>query len=127
MHLNALTEWGYARLVKTLGRYGFDLDELAEVCIHPALLTATQEIRQRKLELWPYEDLFEEAVSPEEQEQTDKINRFIADVTEDLNENRTPATTKLAARYDLDEETALDLVQTMKEQMQRIKDKYPPK
>lgn len=127
MSLNAFTEWGHAQLVKTLGRYGFDLDELAEVCIHPALLTATQEIRQRKLELWPYEDLFEEAVSPEEQEQTDKINRFIADVTEDLNENRTPATTKLAARHDLDEETALDLVQTMKEQMQRIKDKYPRK
>lgn len=126
MYLNASTEWGYAQMRKTLKRYGFNLDELADVAVHPVMVAATEEILQRKLNLWPFEHLFAEPLSPLEQAEQDNMNNFLADLVEEFKEEGTPNTEKLAERHGLDMETAQGLVQVLQDKMQQMRDKKPP-
>ena len=71
------------------------------VWVHPSMHYAVKEVYKRDPELFPYDHLFEEEkeeYSPEQQAMTDKLNAFIDDVMNDINEEREPETAKMATR-----------------------------
>lgn len=119
----ALTERGWRKLVEALREAGVDFPIEAEIrgSINATLLIG--KILGRDLTGHPYRELFEEPVSPEEQESLEPINDFIAIWVEAWNEGKTFDLEEAARAAGLDPREARGIVEMIEK---RFKDMPPP-
>ena len=126
--LISFTRFGYKALIEVLASYGYKFAEELDMYVHPSMHYAVEEVYKRDVELFPYDHLFEEEkeeYSPEQQAMTDKLNAFIDDVMDDINEEREPETAKMAERHGLDMDNAQSMVEQLQSQREALKRKYP--
>ncbi len=110
LQVTAMTQRGYAVLAEALRKHRLPVEEEADIYLRPAMLTATEELLKREIELMPYELLFEKE-DPEVEEELEKLNAFIGLALPDLNAGKEPDVERLAAQVGLDLEANRDAIQ----------------
>lgn len=113
---SAMTEFGYVTLVSELELAGIHLEARPDIRVTAAMLLATRKILNKKVELNPYEAMFEQRMSPEETEQLKKLNAFMSMILPLYNSGEKIDIPKLAKEAGVDEETAQDLWKKVKKQ-----------
>ncbi|MEX0883862.1 MAG: hypothetical protein WDZ72_10355 [Cyclobacteriaceae bacterium] len=111
LQVTALTEMGYLKLVEVLNDYGMDLDDVPDIHVKPSMLNTTEEILKRKIELMPYELLFEPKQDPESDAELEKINQLMALALPDINAGKKPDIDGLAKKVGVDIDTAKEILE----------------
>ncbi|WP_375583820.1 hypothetical protein [Cyclobacterium xiamenense] len=110
LQVTAMTQRGYGVLAEALRKHRLPVEEVADIYVRPAMLTVTEELLKREIELMPYELLFEEE-DPEENEDLEKLNAFIGLALPDLNAGKEPDVERLAEQVGLDLEANRDAIE----------------
>lgn len=105
----AMTEAGFNALTQALVKAGIVLDPMADVLVSPGMLSAAAEILNRRILLNPYEDLFAELEDMQDSKELGAMNHFLELAIPHYNAGTEPDIRLLAEQANLDYETALDL------------------
>ncbi len=105
----ALTEKGFEMLSSSLNEAGFDLNEEADIHVSINMVTSIEKILKKKLNLNPYDTLFQQIRSEGEKKMLEKMNHFLSSTLPALNEGKAIDLEKLAAEAGLDLKTAREL------------------
>lgn len=119
---SALTKTGFAQLTETLRQNGMELDPEPMVEVTPGMLLTAQEILRRKINLNPYEERFVDRDN-KENEELKKHNHLLQLAMPFINNNEPLDIEKLAAEADVDVEVAKDLLEKVREHIQKLRDK----
>ncbi|MEX2514091.1 MAG: hypothetical protein WD398_14390 [Cyclobacteriaceae bacterium] len=111
LQITALTEMGYLKLVEVLNTYEMDLDEVPDIQVKPSMLNTTGDILKRKIELMPYELLFESQQDPASEAELEKINHLMELALPDINAGKMPDIDGLAKKVGLDSETTREILE----------------
>jgi hypothetical protein len=119
--ISSMTERGFFKLAKKLIDSGLDIFPEPQIRIHLAMLSTCEDILNKEIEFNPYEDLFIQESSPEEEAEFDKINAFMQSVLPAINEGKIPNIEALARAAGIDESTAKKLVNDLVKKIERMK------
>jgi len=117
--LSSMTDRGYTALAKRLIDYGYDLSDEPDIRINPSMLITAQDILKKKIQLNAYDDLFPVEISEKKNEDIKKINNLMELVMPEINAGRDPDIKSLSRKAGVDENTALEMVKIV---MQQLKD-----
>lgn len=118
LFLSASTDRGYETLVHALNECGYDLPHDPDFRVNMGMMATMQEILKKDIRLNPYEAVFEDSESeePEAMEksaQMDNLNEMLSAIIPDLNAGKKPDVKQLARTYDVDEQTAKELIEEL--------------
>lgn len=120
--LTSMTERGFDALTQKLNDCGFGLPAEPQIRVHPTMLVTAERILNTKLELNPYEKLFNTDSSPEVKEEFEKMNLFLQLALPAINAGRKPDIAELAKQAGVDVSLAEQLVaNTMEKVKARVK------
>jgi hypothetical protein len=85
LSLNAMTNRGYAKLVNVLNQAGYDFSKEPDVRVSMAMVSIIKQVLGREVEPNPYEKLFAEKPSPDNNEELARINGFLKILMDALN------------------------------------------
>lgn len=111
LQVTALTEKGFVALVDALNTYKLDLDDFPDIHVKPGMLTTATDILKRKIELMPYELLFEPEKDPKKDEEMDKFNQLLGLALPYINEGKIPDYESLAKQTGMDVEYVKDFME----------------
>jgi hypothetical protein len=109
--VTAMTEKGFGSMIKALNKNDIEIDEEPQIRIHPSMLATTEKILRKKLQLNPYERLFEGESSPVQKVELEKINNFLKSVLPELNSGKMPDIEVLATQAGIDKTFAKELLE----------------
>jgi hypothetical protein len=109
--VTAMTEKGFGSMIKALNKNDIEIDEEPQIRIHPSMLATTEKILRKKLQLNPYERLFEAESSPVQKVELEKINNFLKSVLPELNSGKMPDIEVLATQAGIDKTFAKELLE----------------
>jgi hypothetical protein len=108
--LTAMTDRGYDNLVDVFNDCGYKLPYNPDLRVNMAMLNTVQEILRKKIKLNHYETLFEVTRPDDETVQIDNLNKMLAAILPDLNAGIKPDIKNLAQQYNVDEDSARELI-----------------
>jgi hypothetical protein len=101
MLLTALTDRGFEALLSAMQKGGFDVTD-ADVRVHPQMLQTIQQVLKKKVNLNPYEHLFDQAPASDDAMQLEKINAVLQLALPYINNDQQPDIDALAAQAGVD-------------------------
>ena len=116
--LTSMTDRGFDALTEKLYDHGVRLPDEAHIRVHPTMLATAELILNRKLELNPYEKLFNIKQSPQVTQEIEKLNVFLQLVLPAINAGKNPDVEALAKQAGVDVALAEQLVANA---MQKVK------
>ncbi|HNR08446.1 MAG TPA: hypothetical protein PKM27_14095 [Saprospiraceae bacterium] len=125
LHASAMTDYGYHELIGCLNGYGIDFPIEPDIRIHPSLLDLIRKLLNKKVNLFPYNHLFEEKKSPESEEFLAKLNQVLSMALPEINAGRKPDAEALARKLDLDPETVRDILDNVIGRVDKLKKDGP--
>lgn len=122
LHRFAMTAHGFQQLTDELLKNGLEIDPdpLEEVGV--SMLNTAEEILKRKIDLIPYEEMFAPTPDPDESENTKKLNQLLTKVLPFINAGKPFDIEKMAAEAGVDLDTAIQVVEHIKDRVQKIRD-----
>ena len=111
MLLSALTDRGYMEMAKKLNAHEFNLPADPDIRLHLPMLTVTNKLLKKDLQLNPYSRLFETKPSPGNESMMAKLNEFLSLALHDINAGKEPDINAMAKKIGIDPEIANDLFQ----------------
>ncbi len=118
MLLSTLTDQGYMKMAKKLNAHGFNLPADPDIRLHLPMLTVTNKLLKKDLQINPYSQLFETKPSPEKEASMKKLNEFLSLALADINAGKEPDVAAMAKKAGINPEIARDL---LKKSMNKIK------
>lgn len=109
LFLSAMTDRGYDALVDALNNCDYNLPYNPDFRVNMGMMATAQEILKKDIRLNPYESLFED-LDTEESGEMDNLNDMLAVIIPDINAGKKPDVKKLAQQYNVDEESARELI-----------------
>lgn len=107
--LTALTDRGYDALSERLRACGLNTGE-ADVRVRPTMVNTASEVLRRKIELNPYEKLFDVKADPEAEATLEKINQVLQLALPYVNNDQQPDIDALAAQAGVDPDEVREAV-----------------
>ncbi len=125
--LTAMTDRGFANLVKKLNGHGFDIPAEPDIHVHLPMLTAIKDILGKELQLDPYEKLFQPKSTASESDMMDKLNHLLQLALPYINSGKAPDIEALAKEAGVDPETARDLLSKSMGRINKLRDRIDKK
>lgn len=117
----SMTEVGFETLTTALIAAGQDLDVFADIAITPSMKMAMEEILNRKIILNPYEKHFPKEKDEIDKEMLARINDFLQRALPYINSSQKPDLEELAEQSGIPLDTALEIWNTSKANIDRMK------
>lgn len=102
LHLRAMTEVGYAAVVKAMRRFDFDLADEPDFRVNASMIAIARDVLHKKTDGDPYEKYFRKKVSKASEKELDKVNGILALIMPQINAGIKPDAKTLAANAGLD-------------------------
>jgi hypothetical protein len=115
----ALTEYGFIHLVRDFNSLGYDIPEIAYLCVRLQMVTTAESILKRKIVLNEYDDLFRKDPDPSKAGLNKNVNEFLGLITTAINEGREPDIEEAARLTGVDPESAAGIVKAIRKQMEK--------
>ncbi len=125
--LTAMTDRGFANLVKKLNVQGMDLPADPDIHVHLPMLTAVKEIFRKELQLDPYEKLFQRKSESSENDMMAKLNHLLQLALPYINSGKAPDIEALAKEAGVNPETARDLLSKSMGRINTLRDRIAKK
>ena len=125
--LTAMTDRGFANLVKKLNGHGFDIPAEPDIHVHLPMLTAIKDILGKEQHLDPYEKLFQPKSTASENDMMDKLNHLLQLALPYINSGKAPDIEALAKEAGVDPETARDLLSKSMGRINTLRDRIDKK
>lgn len=109
--VTAMTERSFRAIMLALNKNDIGIDEEPQIRIHPSMFATTEKILRKKLQLNPYEKLFEIESGPAQKGELEKINKFLKSVLPELNSGKMPDIEVLATQAGIDKDFAKGLIE----------------
>lgn len=119
--ISAMTDMGFAQLIKALNEYGLYLSFEPDVRVNQTMLTVASDILGRNIDVPRYNHLFKKDIPPEKKEQLDKLNILIQLAIPDINAGKEPDILSISAKVGMDPETVRDILRQITEKINKIK------
>ena len=100
--LSAHTDRGYTKMTILLNKSGFNLADEAEIRVHFPMLNVIKDLLKKDVDINPYRELFAEAIEEEDDEETYRLNKFLAMALPALNAGKEPNINALAKKAGVD-------------------------
>jgi len=112
LFLYAMSDRGYTALVDALNDCGYQLPYDSDFRVNMGMVAAVQQILKKDIRLNPYESLFEHTAEPdaEQDEEVERLNEMLNSIIPDINAGRKPDAAKLAQQFNVNEETAREII-----------------
>ena len=117
----AMTDRGYEKIIEALESSGYKVPHTPEFRATMAMIFTAKEILKTDMELVPYEKTFSKPVSPEQQEELNKINAFSRDFLEYYNEGKEYNLHALAVKAGIDDDVARQVAEQIIKMSERMK------
>jgi hypothetical protein len=111
----AMTLNGFESLTLALDKAGYELNVEADIIVSPGMLSITEKILGKHLEVNPFEKLFDKSQGKGESEDLNRMNHFLKLALPYCNANKEINIKELARQTGLDEETATAMWKQVKE------------
>lgn len=109
LFLYSMTDRGFRELVDQLNHIGYNLSYEPDRRVNMPMVTTAGKILKKEYKLNPYEEMFSEEKSDEENRELNNINAMLAALIPYVNSGEKPDFDVLAAKYGTDPETAREL------------------
>jgi hypothetical protein len=119
--LTAMTDRGFAELIKVLAEYGLELDAEPDLRVNQTMLKVASDILGRKIGLPDYRHLFQKDISAEKQQELDNLNMLLNLAMPDINAGKEPDYRSIAAKTGMDPESVKDILQQVTEHINKLK------
>jgi hypothetical protein len=123
LHRFAMTAQGFDQLTNELLNSGIAIDPEPLVEVGPSMMSVTEEILRRKIEVNPYEGMFASTPDADVSENTDKLNHLLEIALPFINEGKPLDVEKLAAEAGVDLDTAIQVLEQVTASVQKIRDR----
>jgi len=121
--LTALTDRGYEALAQAVGRNGLKIPTEPEIRLHLPMIVCIEAILGKRLQLNPYEELFNIRSTPQEKANLDRLNHLLSLALPYINSGQTLDVTALAKEAGVDEESARGVLDQMIHRIGALRDK----
>ncbi len=121
LQLTAMTAAGYEKLRIAFVKQGILTDGFPEIAVKPSMLITAGDILRRSIEVFPYEQYFEQEKSQEDEAQMSRLNEVLSIVMNDLNDGKTPDYDAIAQQTDVDLTTIKSIVENVIDRMGGLK------
>ena len=113
--LSAMTYRGFQALVEGFNAYGHGFSDEPDIRVHLTMVTTASDILRKKINLLPYEHLFDKESTPAQKETIDKLNDLLKLALPEINAGLQPDIKALAKKAGVDPQVAEDVIRhTMK-------------
>ena len=110
LFLSSMTDRGFSALANRLNAYGYDLWNEPDIRVNPSMLTLTQDILKKKIQLNAYDALFTVKTSEKKQEKIDKLNNLLKLLLPEINAGREPDIEAMAREAGVDVKMAREMM-----------------
>ena len=117
---STMSDEGFAILGKKMQELGYPFLPISDIRVHPSMVVTMEKVLKTKIVLIPYEKLFEEDTTPEEQKRLDALDQAMKRVIEDLNNGTEPDYAAISRETGTEEEELRNLSAGVKEMMNRL-------
>ena len=115
-----MTKRGYDNLISTLNKYGNEFPANPEILATPAMLSIANKVLDVEIETSPYEKYFLKNPLPNEQKELDKINVFVKNLVDRLNNKQKYDIATLALSAGIDLENAKNIAEHLIKRLDKI-------
>jgi hypothetical protein len=118
--LSAMTDMGFQALVEGLNAYGYGFPGEPDIRVHLTMVTTASDILRKKINLLPYEHLFDKESTPAQKEDIDKLNDLLKLALPEINAGRQPNIKALAKKAGVDRQVAEDVIRHAIERLNKM-------
>jgi hypothetical protein len=118
--ITSMTKRGYDNLISTLNKYGNEFPANPEILATPAMLSIANKVLDVEIETSPYEKYFLKNPLPNEQKELDKINVFVKNLVDRLNNKQKYDIATLALSAGIDLENAKNIAEHLIKRLDKI-------
>jgi hypothetical protein len=118
--LSAMTDRGFQALVEGFNAYGHVFSDEPDIRIHLTMVTTASDILRKKINLLPYEHLFDKESTPAQKEAIDKLNDLLKVALPEINAGLQPDIKALAKKAGVDPQVAEDVIRHTMERLNKM-------
>lgn len=118
--LSAMTERGFRSLVEGLNACGYGFSNEPDIRVHLTMVTTASDILRKRINLLPYEHLFDKESTPNQKDNLDKLNDLLKLALPEINAGRQPDIKALAKKAGVDPQVAEEVIRHAMERLNKM-------